>query len=228
MQLWDFQFDFAFLGTVLLRLLAACILGGIIGFEREYTRHTPAGFRTHILVSLGSCLTMLISIFALEAYGSNIDVDVTRIGAQVVSGIGFLGAGAIIRHGVSVRGLTTAASIWAVACIGLACGIGFYVGAVVATLLIWMVLMYLKMVKNKFQIKTGKIIQIETNTDIMVPLNELFQELNLAIKSIEVLKDNSGNNKKILCQLERSGKSIDYAMLSTRIMELDGVIKVTF
>jgi len=62
----------------------------------------------------------------------------------------------------------------------------------------------------------------------MVPLNELFQELNLAIKSIEVLKDNSGNNKKILCQLERSGKSIDYAMLSTRIMELDGVIKVTF
>jgi len=228
MQLWDFQFDFAFLGTVLLRLLAACILGGIIGFEREYTRHTPAGFRTHILVSLGSCLTILISIFALEAYGSNIDVDVTRIGAQVVSGIGFLGAGAIIRHGVSVRGLTTAASIWAVACIGLACGIGFYVGAVVATLLIWMVLMYLKMVKNKFQIKTGKIIQIETNTDIMVPLNELFQELNLAIKSIEVLKDNSGNNKKILCQLERSGKSIDYAMLSTRIMELDGVIKVTF
>jgi len=228
MQLWDFQFDFAFLGTVLLRLLAACILGGIIGFEREYTRHTPAGFRTHILVSLGSCLTILISIFALEAYGSNIDVDVTRIGAQVVSGIGFLGAGAIIRHGVSVRGLTTAASIWAVACIGLACGIGFYVGAVVATVLIWMVLMYLKMVKNKFQIKTGKIIQIETNTDIMVPLNELFQELNLAIKSIEVLKDNSGNNKKILCQLERSGKSIDYAMLSTRIMELDGVIKVTF
>ena len=199
MQLWDFQFNFGFLGIVIIRLLVACILGGIIGFEREYTRHTPAGFRTHILVSLGACLIMLISLFTLEAYGDKIDVDVTRIGAQVVSGIGFLGAGAIIRHGVSVRGLTTAASVWAVACIGLACGIGFYVGAVISTLLIWLVLMYLKIVKTKFHIKS-KIIQIEADTDIMVPLNELFQDLKLDIKSIEVLKDNSGN-KKILCQL---------------------------
>lgn len=225
MQLWDFQFNFGFLGIVIIRLLVACILGGIIGFEREYTRHTPAGFRTHILVSLGACLIMLISLFTLEAYGDKIDVDVTRIGAQVVSGIGFLGAGAIIRHGVSVRGLTTAASVWAVACIGLACGIGFYVGAVISTLLIWLVLMYLKIVKTKFHIKS-KIIQIEADTDIMVPLNELFQDLKLDIKSIEVLKDNSGN-KKILCQLERTGKVIDYAMLSSKIMELEGVLKVT-
>lgn len=225
MQLWDFQFNFGFLGIVIIRLLVACILGGIIGFEREYTRHTPAGFRTHILVSLGACLIMLISLFTLEAYGDKIDVDVTRIGAQVVSGIGFLGAGAIIRHGVSVRGLTTAASVWAVACIGLACGIGFYVGAVISTLLIWLVLMYLKIVKTKFHIKS-KIIQIEADTDIMVPLNELFQDLKLDIKSIEVLKDNSGN-KKILCQLERTGRVIDYAMLSSKIMELEGVLKVT-
>ena len=225
MQLWDFQFNFGFLGIVIIRLLVACILGGIIGFEREYTRHTPAGFRTHILVSLGACLIMLISLFTLEAYGDKIDVDVTRIGAQVVSGIGFLGAGAIIRHGVSVRGLTTAASVWAVACIGLACGIGFYVGAVISTLLIWLVLMYLKIVKTKFHIKS-KIIQIEADTDIMVPLNELFQDLKLDIKSIEVLKDNSGN-KKILCQLECTGRVIDYAMLSSKIMELEGVLKVT-
>ena len=105
-----------------------------------------------------------------------------------------MGAGAIIRHGVSVRGLTTAASVWAVACIGLACGIGFYVGAVISTLLIWLVLMYLKIVKTKFHIKS-KIIQIEADTDIMVPLNELFQDLKLDIKSIEVLKDNSGNKR---------------------------------
>lgn len=136
-----------------------------------------------------------------------------------------MGAGAIIRHGVSVRGLTTAASVWAVACIGLACGIGFYVGAVISTLLIWLVLMYLKIVKTKFHIKS-KIIQIEADTDIMVPLNELFQDLKLDIKSIEVLKDNSGN-KKILCQLERTGRVIDYAMLSSKIMELEGVLKVT-
>ena len=225
MQLWDFQFNFWFLGIVLIRLLVACLLGGIIGFEREYTGHTPAGFRTHILVCLGACLVMLISIFTYEAYGDKIDVDITRIGAQVVSGIGFLGAGAIIRHGVSVRGITTAASIWAVACIGLSCGVGFYVGAVIATLLIWLILMYLKMVKNKFNIK-AKIIQIKANTDIMLPFNQLLNDLNLSIKSIEVSKDTSGN-KKILCQLSRSKETIDYALLSSKIMELEGVLKVT-
>ncbi len=230
MNLWVFQFDFHFAGVVLLRLLAACILGGIIGFEREYTRHTPAGFRTHILVSLGSCLVMLISQFAMVAYGDRVDMDPTRIGAQVVSGIGFLGAGAIIRHGISVRGLTTAASIWAVACIGLACGIGFFTGAVLATMLIWLVLMYLKLFKVKISYKSkNKIIEIETEDDIVLLLNKLtklLEEYNLFVKSIEVAEDTSGKKKKILCQLIKSGEQIDYALLASKIMELEGVLKV--
>lgn len=230
MNLWVFQFDFHFAGVVLLRLLAACILGGIIGFEREYTRHTPAGFRTHVLVSLGSCLVMLISQFAMVAYGDRVDMDPTRIGAQVVSGIGFLGAGAIIRHGISVRGLTTAASIWAVACIGLACGIGFFTGAVLATMLIWLVLMYLKLFKVKISYKSkNKIIEIETEDDIVLLLNKLtklLEEYNLFVKSIEVAEDTSGKKKKILCQLIKSGEQIDYALLASKIMELEGVLKV--
>ena len=229
MDLWVNQFDFQFLGIVLLRLLAACILGGIIGFEREYTRHTPAGFRTHILVSLGSCLVMLISQYAVVAYGEVIDIDPTRIGAQVVSGVGCLGAGAIIRHGISVRGLTTAASIWAVACIGLACGIGFYTGAIFATLFIWLVLMYLKLFKDRISYKSkDRYIEIETYDDIVLllnSLNKLLQENNLSVKSIEVSDDTSGK-KKVICQLLKTGAQFDSSQLAAKIMELEGVLKV--
>lgn len=112
------QFEFNFIITMVLRLLAACIMGGIIGFQREYPGHRPAGLRTHILVCLGSALVMVTSEYFRFVYGDSFDV--TRIGAQVVSGIGFLGAGAIIKQGFNVTGLTTAASLWAVACVGLA------------------------------------------------------------------------------------------------------------
>jgi putative Mg2+ transporter-C (MgtC) family protein len=116
---------------VLLRLFVAAALGGAIGVEREL-RERQAGLRTHLVVSVGAALFTLVS-----AYGfSNFDgkVDPTRIAAQIVSGIGFLGAGAIIRQGLSVRGLTTAASLWLVAAIGMAAGAGYWDGALIATL----------------------------------------------------------------------------------------------
>ena len=121
MDWYIFQYNPEFISVIAIRLLVACTLGGIIGYEREHSKHKPAGFRTHILVSLGSCLVMLIPQFLIMAYDGTLAIDPTRIGAQVVSGIVFLGEGAIIRHGVSVRVITTAASIWAVACVGLAC-----------------------------------------------------------------------------------------------------------
>ncbi|MFT9485836.1 MgtC/SapB family protein [Tepidibacillus infernus] len=119
---------------ILLRLSLAVLLGGVIGFEREQHNH-PAGFRTHILVSLGSTLIMLISIYGFEPFlhEENVRFDPSRIAAQVVAGIGFLGAGTILRHGFTVTGLTTAASLWVVAAIGLGIGAGFYFGAVVTT-----------------------------------------------------------------------------------------------
>ena len=116
---------------VLLRVFVAAALGGAIGVEREL-RERQAGLRTHLVVSVGAALFTLVS-----AYGfSNFDgkVDPTRIAAQIVSGIGFLGAGAIIRQGLSVRGLTTAASLWLVAAIGMAAGAGYWDGALLATL----------------------------------------------------------------------------------------------
>jgi len=120
---------------LLLRLALACILGGLIGIEREKNRH-PAGFRTHILVCVGSTLIMLCNIYIFEEYKNYANIDPARLGAQVISGIGFLGAGTILKEGVTVKGLTTAASLWSVAGIGLAVGLGFYAGALLATLLV--------------------------------------------------------------------------------------------
>ena len=125
---------------VAVRLLATAVLCGLIGLERE-TRDQSAGFRTHILLGLGAALFTLVSAYgfprftgaALESGGRGVQFDPTRIAAQVVTGVGFLGAGAIIRRGVDVRGLTTAASLWTAAAIGLACGAGYYFGAAATT-----------------------------------------------------------------------------------------------
>ena len=115
---------------VLLRLFVAAALGGAIGVEREL-RERQAGLRTHLVVSVGAALFTLVSAYGFAGFGGK--VDPTRIAAQIVSGIGFLGAGAIIRQGLSVRGLTTAASLWLVAAIGMAAGAGYWQGAVIAT-----------------------------------------------------------------------------------------------
>ena len=113
------------------RLVVALLLGGVIGWERELAR-MPAGFRTHALVSLGSAIFTVISAYAFTGPGS----DPTRIAAQIVSGIGFLGGGAILHYGGTVRGLTTAASLWSVAAVGMAAGAGLYVVASIGAVLV--------------------------------------------------------------------------------------------
>ena len=121
---------------VLLRLSVAAVLGGAIGMEREL-RERQAGLRTHLVVCVGSALFTLVSAYGFHEFlvsgGSLVRTDPTRIAAQIVSGIGFLGAGAIIRQGLSVRGLTTAATLWLVAAIGMASGAGYYSAALFAT-----------------------------------------------------------------------------------------------
>lgn len=136
--------------TITVRLLIAAILCGLVGIEREFKRH-PAGFRTHLLVGVGSCLMMLLSIFGFEDFLNSHEqvqgFDPSRLPAYVVSGIGFLGAGTILVHGVTVRGLTTAASIWVVAGIGLVVGIGMYYEAIFTTFVMIASLLFL----NKFE-----------------------------------------------------------------------------
>lgn len=132
----------------IIKLSLAGFLGGIIGFEREHS-HRPAGFRTHILVAVGSALVMLTSTYIFEVYRGQTNLDPARLGAQVISGIGFLGAGTILREGFSIKGLTTAASLWAVSCVGIAVGIGYLEGAVVATIFIVITLNLLKRIMSK-------------------------------------------------------------------------------
>jgi len=109
--------------AVALRLLCAMAVGALIGLEREYT-HRPAGLRTHILVALGACVASIMGQMLFAQYGGS--SDPARLSAQVITGVGFLGAGTIMKEGVSVKGLTTAASVWAVACLGIAAGFGYY------------------------------------------------------------------------------------------------------
>ena len=125
------------IGTVqiLFRLILAAVLGGMVGLEREL-HDKAAGFRTHILVCIGSCLMMLTSMHIFDIYKGIATPDPARIAAQVVTGVGFLCAGTIIRYGATVKGLTTAASIWAIAGVGLAVGSGFYFAAIVTSIII--------------------------------------------------------------------------------------------
>ncbi|MFH0935964.1 MAG: MgtC/SapB family protein [Candidatus Omnitrophota bacterium] len=128
---------------IILRLVLAVALSGLIGFERQFHRR-HAGLRTHILVALGSCLIMLTSLYVFDIYKGDAHLDPTRIAAGVITGIGFLGAGTIIKEKEGVRGLTTAASLWVVASIGLAVGIGFFQAAVFTTILTLIVLYFLR------------------------------------------------------------------------------------
>jgi putative Mg2+ transporter-C (MgtC) family protein len=134
---------------VLLRLALAGVLGASIGLEREL-REREAGLRTHLLVCVGSALFTIVSAYGFRDFllhgGSVVRADPTRIAAQIVTGIGFLGAGAIIRQGLSVRGLTTAATLWVVAAIGVAAGAGYYSAAAITTVLVILSLWPLRIV----------------------------------------------------------------------------------
>jgi putative Mg2+ transporter-C (MgtC) family protein len=132
---------------IIVRLMLSVLLGGFVGLERQIHRRT-AGFRTHILVSLGSCLIMLTSLYVFDIYSSRVQLDPARIAAGVITGIGFLGAGAIIRDKEGVKGLTTAASLWVVAGIGLAVGCGFTNAAIYTTILAVVALVLLRVVEG--------------------------------------------------------------------------------
>ena len=125
------------------RLILSVVLGGLIGLERQLHRRY-AGLRTHILVCLGSCLIMLTSMYVFDIYKNKAPIDPSRIAAGVITGIGFLGAGAIIRDSEGIRGITTAASLWVVAGIGLAAGCGFRTAAMLTTVLALIVLFFLR------------------------------------------------------------------------------------
>lgn len=137
---------------LMLRLFAAVIFGGLIGLERGRTKH-EAGLRTHILVCLGAATVMIVSECLVKRY--NIPHEIMRMGAQVISGIGFLGAGSIMSDSNKIRGITTAAGVWTTACVGLAVGSGYYIISVAITFLILFVMGALKPITTKIGSKTN-------------------------------------------------------------------------
>lgn len=152
------------IGQICLRLLCAMLVGLVIGTEREYTNR-PAGMRTHILVALGACSVMITGqlIYAqYSTYGAS--PDPSRLGAQVITGVGFLGAGTILRDGTHVKGLTTAASLWAVACLGLAAGGGYYAVALIGMGFILVTLTIFEVLQHRLLSPHigGKVYEIET------------------------------------------------------------------
>ncbi|RKY32276.1 MAG: hypothetical protein DRP74_02890 [Candidatus Omnitrophota bacterium] len=140
---------------IIIRLLLSVILSGCVGLERQIRGRT-AGLRTHILVGLGSSLIMLTSLYVFDIFENKVPLDPARLAAGVITGIGFLGAGTILREKTEVRGLTTAASLWVVACIGLALGCGFYIAAVFSTALVLVVLGVLRYLEFKALGKKAK------------------------------------------------------------------------
>lgn len=220
--------DIHFFLIIVFRMVLACILGGIIGYERENT-HRPAGFRTHILVCVGSALVMVTSEYISHAFRGLGNTDPARLGAQVISGIGFLGAGTIIREGFAVKGLTTAASLWAVSCVGIAAGIGFYQGAVVATILIFCTLIGLKRLEEHFTRKNNyEVLYIET-VDIPGQLGLIGTVLGsygAVIKNIEFIRSDDKTHT-ILKLKVKLPEGISLKLLEADLAKIEGVMKVT-
>lgn len=180
--------------TIILRLALAVGLGGLVGIERE-NKSRPAGFRTHILVCTGSALVMLTSEYLFNHYGGSTTMDPARLGAQVISGIGFLGAGTIIRYNANVVGLTTAASLWSVACVGIAVGIGFYEGAFAGAVAIFLSLIVLrKLGRALTKRKTSNmtiIINMENKPGNIGNITSVLEKQYIRIKDINFLDPDS-------------------------------------
>lgn len=177
------------------KMALAVVFSGVIGYEREHS-HRPAGFRTHILVAVGSALVMMTSGYVFRAYEGLGTFDPTRLGAQVISGIGFLGAGTILREGFSVKGLTTAASLWAVSCIGLAVGAGYYVGALVSTIVIYLTLNTFKRFVMKGNPSKNIYIEAENMTKQAADVGAIIKRYGGNLHTLEILYADSNQSKR--------------------------------
>lgn len=175
---------------VAIRLFLAAFLGAIIGVEREM-KNRAAGFRTHIIVSVGACLVMLIGVDAIGEISSDKARDVARMAGQVVSGIGFLGAGTILQKKDGVSGLTTAATLWLSAAIGLAVGIGYYEGAIIATVICLITLVSLKGFSDFINKRTthSYILTFDTNNFEQDSFFDFTKKENVEVRKLDVVDE---------------------------------------
>lgn len=209
--------------AVILRILTAILFGGIIGLERGL-KNRPAGLRTYMLVCVGACLIMLTNQYLYQVTRAG---DPMRLGAQVVSGIGFLGAGTIVvtKHN-QIKGLTTAAGLWTAAGVGLALGVGFYEAAAVAGLSVFFILTILQHWDNKMHRKTRFLelyIEFSENVSLGILIRRL-RELDVVIEDIQLERDDlAGEGLRSLITTLKLQKRHDRLALTEKIRHLEGV-----
>jgi putative Mg2+ transporter-C (MgtC) family protein len=214
---------------VLLRLFVAAALGGAIGMEREL-RERGAGLRTHLVVCLGSALFTLVSAYGfhdfIAAGNAYARIDPSRIAAQIVSGIGFLGAGAIIRQGLSVRGLTTAATLWLVAAIGMAAGAGYYDAAVITTLGALLTLGPLRVaayrVLHRFRPKVDRLLVEIPAGGSPAPLIDAIEERGGRVVSLDVAQEADRRSVAVDVELHQT----EAPAIVASVAEIEGVLEV--
>jgi putative Mg2+ transporter-C (MgtC) family protein len=213
----------------LLRISIAAGLGGAVGLEREL-REREAGLRTHLVVCVGSALFTLVSAYGFHSFlvngGSLVRTDPTRIAAQIVSGIGFLGAGAIIRQGLSVRGLTTAATLWLVAAIGMACGAGYYTPALISTGVALITLGPLRIVAfrivRRFRPQTERLLVEIPAGGSPAPIIEVVELHAGRVVSMEVTQE--GDRRSIVLDVQLHESAAPFVVAG--VADIDGVLEV--
>ncbi len=207
----------------IIKLFLGFILAGIIGAERE-ALNKPAGFKTHSLIGVSSVLIMLCG----EYLSLNWDVDASRIPAQLLSGIGFIGAGTILRDGFNVKGLTTAASLLAVTCIGLCIGAGFYLGGIIATIFSYYILSHSH---NFFNIKDGQehielSVVLQNSVSVMPQIEQILYKNKIAVQKIRIIPSEDDDNKEIMQLVAKYNGSLPINRIVTEISSLKDVFEV--
>ena len=222
----DFSFDWLQALSMLGRVALSAVLAGIIGFEREQVQRN-AGMRTHILVAIGAALVMCSGEFLMTQY-PNSNIDPARIGAQVVSGIGFLCAGTIIKEGISVRGLTTASSLWCVSCVGLAAGAGNYIVAIATTGLILVVLRVLRSMAHNRRKKANRLvlqIVLSMEGQSIVHLQEDLERMGCVIDEFSFAIDTTNLKRHVYVHLTLPDRN-NLAPMMEGLSRIEGVASV--
>lgn len=207
-----------------IRLILSIVLGGIVGYERQAS-NKAAGLRTHVLVCMGSCMIMILSVNVYYTVEGQTNADPARLAAQVISGIGFLGAGTIMKEGPLVTGLTTAASIWVVSAIGLAVGFGYYSGAIMATLLAFATLSLLYQLEKRLRARSRirLVVTIANDRSKIEELCQTLRVLSAEVNDICVEESSSGEELKVTFQLSMRGGRDQMALLRKTFYNLRGV-----
>lgn len=210
-----------------LKLILGALLTGLIGLERS-SLNKPAGFGTHALLGVSAVLVVICS----EYMTLNYDIDMSRIPAQLLSGIGFIGAGTIMRNGYNVKGVTTAAGLLAVTCIGLTIGAGFYVGGVIATVIVYLVLAYAHNISDNFDrysILSLEIVIEEQETETINDINEYFTKNKIELKRLHRTEEDDKEGKKETIEITGcyDARYIKKSRIIEELFAIDNVLEVT-